>query len=70
MLFHDFRRTAARDLIRSGVEESVAMKITGHRTNSIFKRYNISDGADLREALRSVATYRKAQAQKKVIAMR
>jgi len=69
-LFHDFRRTCARDLIRSGVPETVAMAVTGHRTNAIFKRYNITDSADLRAALRKVGVYRKAQAKKKVVAMR
>jgi len=70
-LLHDFRRTCARDLIRSGVDESVAMRYTGHRTNNIFKRYNISDSDDLREALHRVATYRSEQAtaKQKVVAI-
>jgi integrase len=71
-LFHDFRRTAARDLIRSGCDESVAMRSGGWLTNSVFKRYNISNSDDLREALQKVATYRKerAKARAKVVAMR
>jgi len=67
---HDFRRTCARDLIRSGVPETVAMTVTGHRTNATFKRYNITDGLDLREAMQKVGVYRKAQAKQKVVAMR
>jgi integrase len=63
-LFHDFRRTAARDLIRSGAGESVAMCITGHKTNSMFKRYNITDTEDVRAALRGVGKYRTEQQQK------
>jgi len=67
-LFHDFRRTCARDLIRSGVDETVAMRITGHKTRSIFDRYNITNTDDLREAMLSVEKYRKAQKQT-VVAM-
>jgi len=67
-LFHDFRRTCARDLIRSGVDETVAMRITGHKTRSIFDRYNVTNTDDLREAMLSVEKYRKTQKQT-VIAM-
>jgi hypothetical protein len=42
-LVHDFRRTAARSLIRAGVPEVPAMALLGHATNSIFKRYAIVD---------------------------
>jgi integrase len=61
-LFHDLRRFTVRSLTRANVPQSVAMKISGHRTASMFQRYNIIDTADVRTALEQTEKFRKAQA--------
>lgn len=57
LIFQDLRRSAVRNLRSSGVAESVAMKITGHKTGSVFTRYAIVSPADLRAAGRKLSTF-------------
>ncbi len=63
-LLYDLRRTAIRDLTRSGVPERVAMAISGHKTRAVFDRYDIVDEADLRHGINRREAYHRQLRQK------
>jgi hypothetical protein len=51
LLFHDLRRTGARNLRRRGVNEGVALKVAGFRTSSVFKRDSLVGDDDIADAM-------------------
>jgi integrase len=59
LLFHDLRRSAIRNLRRAGVSQKVARDFSGHKTDSVFNRYNVSDFEDLRDAAAKLGVYLK-----------
>jgi integrase len=65
LLFHDLRRTAARNFRRAGIAEGVIMRIGGWRTRSVFERYAIISHTDIEDALGKLETHRQSSRQKR-----
>ena len=54
LIIHDLRRSAIKNLMKAGVNEKLAMKISGHKTRAVFDRYHIVDTEDVMDAMRRV----------------
>jgi integrase len=67
-LFHDLRRSACRNMVAAGVAQVTAMQLSGHKTDSMFRRYAIVAENDMRAALRMTQNHL-ASAREKVVAM-
>jgi integrase len=67
MIPHDFRRTAVRNLERAGVPRSVAMKLVGHKTESIYRRYAIVSQRDLAEGVAKLAALRQSASEVRTV---
>lgn len=70
--FHDLRRSAVRRLERAGVSRSVAMKLTGHKTEAIYRRYAIADRKALEEGVEKLRSFAEGagEGRRKVVPMK
>jgi integrase len=65
LLFHDLRRSAQRNMGKAGIDQSIRMKISGHKTDSMERRYNIVDIEDVKSAAKQMAKWIKGEKAKK-----
>ena len=63
LLFHDLRRSAVREMVRGGTGEKKAMSVTGHKTTSTFRRYDITDERDLRDTAKQIENHQREKSE-------
>lgn len=63
LIFHDLRRSAVRNLSRAGIPMTIAMQISGHRTDAVYRRYDIPVDQDLIDAKDKLSNYLQVQAK-------
>jgi integrase len=64
LLFHDLRRSATRNMRKAGIDQAVRMKISGHKTDSMERRYDIMDATDILEAGKKAEAFSKKERKK------
>ena len=52
--FHDLRHTYVTNMRKAGVNQTVIMKVTGHKTFSMFAHYDTVDISDAQDAVRKL----------------
>jgi integrase len=62
-ILHDLQRSAVRNMERAGLSRSVAMQLTGHKTEAVYRRYAITSEADLREGVERLNAVRSTEAR-------
>jgi len=67
LLFHDVRRSAVRNMGRDGVSQAVAMKITGQKTDSVYRRYRIVGEQNMQQALERVQAANTRNKKRRVV---
>lgn len=55
--FHDLRRSAIRNMERAGIPRKIAMEISGHKTEAVYRRYDIVSPQDIRLAAAKMENY-------------
>jgi len=65
--FHDLRRSAVRNMERAGIPRKVAMSISGHSTEAIYRRYDIVSSDDLQSAAKKLAEFHARKPELRIV---